>query len=890
MVTMKKFMKKAGSLVTAAALTLTIFQVAGFGAASSAQPLRGAEEGLLRHINVIESSVDYNKEVTRGELAYVAARVLAAPEDSAAEVWFYDVTEENPYFGEIGALVQSGVIAGDGDGYYRPDDAATEDEVCKVFSVILGYKEVGYFDTYRKAAQRAGFTDGVNLGDGVSYGELLQVAYDVLHTEMFEPVRFGEETEYQLKDGYYAIERYHGLVPQKGVVEGCLGTTLIRPDDSITEGKIVIGGTVYNCENGDALLGQSVIFYTGRDGGDPDRNIRYIVSDDRMNHMMTISGDDVIGKTGGTVRYWSNDKERTVKVSETADVIYNGIAYPDYTEEDLKPGAGTVTLIDNNDDNLYEVIMIDAVTFGVIKTVDTENNIVFLRYPEDVTIGDGREDTEMVFRRGEYKALPSSVTSGTAVAVKESKNQAGTKYMTVYLLETGSYGAVESIGEDFIKVAGVTYATNGATVTDTSNAIRPGENVTVYLYNGICGVILHPENDMDKIGYLVNARRENKSFAGVLEVQLVDTNRTLLELKGTKKIIVDGKTCTDNDTNTVLTSLAATAAQSAKPDSAYPYAQLVRYRLNNDGYLTHLDTAAYNAADETEDSLQKHTFNETNSLTYNARNAAWFDGNNFAFTSGATALGTVWMVPENARDEADWYHAGLDEYSYKMDAYNFDKEYATVDYVVAYYTKPETPEEVDKNRWAEVITGIDTVLNDEGEQTKKVYTIAGGGTTRTHTLDPYAGADAIPADLAIGDVIRVGSNKTGSTVNLVQRFYHIGVTPSSRSFNAGNPNAQGVQDDRTYMAFGTGLYVNNGILGFTTSINDKTESCAERINFFNFKLGSASVFVYDSEKSEPKVKQSDINDLVTWEMNPATTDRVVLYAKDGYLQFVLIVK
>ena len=81
---MKKFMKKAGSLVTAAALTLTIFQVAGFGAASSAQPLRGAEEGLLRHINVIESSVDYNKEVTRGELAYVAARVLAAPEDSAA--------------------------------------------------------------------------------------------------------------------------------------------------------------------------------------------------------------------------------------------------------------------------------------------------------------------------------------------------------------------------------------------------------------------------------------------------------------------------------------------------------------------------------------------------------------------------------------------------------------------------------------------------------------------------------------------------------------------------------------------------------------------------------------------------------------------------------------
>ena len=139
-------------------------------------------------------------------------------------------------------------------------------------------------------------------------------------------------------------------------------------------------------------------------------------------------------------------------------------------------------------------------------------------------------------------------------------------------------------------------------------------------------------------------------------------------------------------------------------------------------------------------------------------------------------------------------------------------------------------------------------------------------------------------------MIRVGSNKTGSTVNLVQRFYHIGVTPSSRSFNAGTPNAQGVQDDRTYMAFGTGLYVNNGILGFTTSINDKTESCAERVNFFNFKLGSASVFVYDSEKSEPQVKQSDINDLVTWEMNPATTDRVVLYAKDGYLQFVLIVK
>lgn len=106
--------------------------------------------------------------------------MLASFTVSATEIKFTDVAETDKGYEAIYKLVNAGILVGDGDGTFRPNDGLTRAEFCKIINLIFEYTEeaetnftdVKETDWYYKdvlIARKAGYIAG--YGDDTFRGE-----------------------------------------------------------------------------------------------------------------------------------------------------------------------------------------------------------------------------------------------------------------------------------------------------------------------------------------------------------------------------------------------------------------------------------------------------------------------------------------------------------------------------------------------------------------------------------------------------------------------------------------------------------------------------------------------------------------------------------------------
>ena len=81
---------------------------------------------------------DYNKNITRGDMAIVFASILPAEEYTAVRDGACpDVTNAMPCAAAVQNLYRAGIVGGDaGTGNYRPNDEIVRAEACVIFTRI----------------------------------------------------------------------------------------------------------------------------------------------------------------------------------------------------------------------------------------------------------------------------------------------------------------------------------------------------------------------------------------------------------------------------------------------------------------------------------------------------------------------------------------------------------------------------------------------------------------------------------------------------------------------------------------------------------------------------------------------------------------------------------
>ena len=874
---------KTISMILVAIMLVSLFQISPMVGATETEGLLVREEGLLLGLGIVDEDTDYNKAITRAELAQLLARVcnIDLGTSSNATSPFYDVNADSQYFASICAMYDRGVLSGDGNGFFRPDDTVTYSELCKVFSVILGYKVKGEFTSYTKTANESGITVGLDGDEPIRWCTAAKMAYNVLHTPMMEQKTFGDQADFVVDENYLAIENYHKLKSLQGIVSGMYGTTLTDADSTLSENEVIIGGKTYTSPQGKSYFGKHVIYYIPSDLPEGSRaEIKYMFESEK-NHTLMLEAKELGGKKGENITYFSGSKEKKAIFVSGGDVIINGVAYPEYTDIDFSPASGSVTLIDNNDDQKYDVAIIESYAYMVIGGVDVENTIIYDKNDTTNVLG-SKDKTKVDLRiyKGDIEAYPSTLKEDMVVAIRKSPNTNGKVLIKVTLPDQAVEGYVTSVFEDSFVLDGQEYMLEDNAIADAN--ITAGSVATISVFGNRVGALRYAVGDGYVYGYLVDAVNRESAFSGKLKVKLITGAKKEMEYDCAEKLMVDESVY--DDPNRILSHLENAASQTQR-NAKWPRAQMIRYKLNQDGVMTHIDTLIYNPATETEESLRLDISHSGLRYYQSSRNF-YTNDSNIDFVVSLPGIENVWSIPKDQRDEEPHYsNAFGDKGVYPVEAYNVD-EFSKVAKILIGYNTVGTS--VSASAEPRIVTAVEQTLNEYGEVIKQITVVGANATPTT-----YRFRSDLVFDVSPGDVVRLNRDGKGEIL-FIEKVFSPDVIPgegqrevSSGTGSSGNPEFEATM--RT--VYGSAVAIKDGRISHTTSISDDIGGAGNYLNLHSYILPSGvPYYCYDSTVHQPKVEAASSANVITYEMNRTSPDKVILYTASGTLRFVYIIR
>lgn len=146
--------------------------------AHAADTAEFTDQGRIRNVGAVQMLVDLGlisgyedgtfrpeNYITREEVAKLMAILCTEEPQSTGSVWFYDV-QGSWAASYIGYCAELGIIGGNGQGSFRPQDNVTAQELAKMLLVILGnsperYSGAQWAENVNADAQQTGIYDGL---------------------------------------------------------------------------------------------------------------------------------------------------------------------------------------------------------------------------------------------------------------------------------------------------------------------------------------------------------------------------------------------------------------------------------------------------------------------------------------------------------------------------------------------------------------------------------------------------------------------------------------------------------------------------------------------------------------------------------------------------------
>lgn len=172
----------------------------------------------LEHLGIISGYPDgtygAEKSVTRAEMAVVVCKMIdktAEAEEAKGKTDFDDVASDHWASGYINIAAKEGIISGDGNGKFRPEDEVKYEEALKMIVCALGYGDDVEFDEtdwskgYLKIAEEKGITADLKgkKGEAATRGDIAVMSYNGIATDA-EDSKIPATPVVSVKAGEYA--------------------------------------------------------------------------------------------------------------------------------------------------------------------------------------------------------------------------------------------------------------------------------------------------------------------------------------------------------------------------------------------------------------------------------------------------------------------------------------------------------------------------------------------------------------------------------------------------------------------------------------------------------------------------------------------------------------
>lgn len=328
------------------------------------------------------------EQVTRADFATVVAKMLKAntagyPRYGQAP--YSDVDETSAAYPAICYLTEIGILNGDGNSVFRPNDPILVDEATKMVMCALGYKEAcdqtngGYPDGYTSFATRQGIYVGLSLeySGTMTALQMSKLVRNAMETDLMESLVYTSDgaQSYTVAEGESLLTEVYKVNKASGYLTGTY-YSMLRDGYLSLENEVMLsdvyaedgdgskyeGDVLYQTSAGTDLeeyLGYEVNVYYMEDVSGYRRNyIAYCEPRDGRNVRYDISAGNITEFTTERIVYSDeNGRERTIKFKPDYTLFaLNGIP----TAEVVIPREGKVTIItDGSSSNAKSVIISD---------------------------------------------------------------------------------------------------------------------------------------------------------------------------------------------------------------------------------------------------------------------------------------------------------------------------------------------------------------------------------------------------------------------------------------------------------------------------------------------------------------------------------------------------
>ncbi len=598
-------------------------------------PLSSTAYNILNAFGFIGEDVSLlngDSALSRAQFVGILFDVAGYPKVSykAEDLTFIDVTNDTLYKDEIQYFYNAGLINGTSENVFSPSKPITYKQAVKIIVDVLGYKEFSNssygsdMTAYIKMAQKLDLIDNVKVGnvDGsLTALNGIQLLYNAGSTRMFEPDLYEKDGSivYTNFNGEKLFEKNNNIYYNEGLMQDNGVVSLLSEDSN--EKAATISGIEYLLSGCDltGLVGCNVEFHYKL-----ENNVKTLLwaGLKANNNMLEIKAADLATDDGrydmDTIVYKRNNKEFVVNLDEFADVIYNNSLYNRYTLSHIQPDMGFIRLLDNNDDNKYDLVIVEE--YENAFTSGYSSNISFIsdKYNKSIKLSD--YENIKIYKDGKEVSADEIGTGVLITYVSDLKNNNLVIYVNKDVIQGVVSGKTVEDGKTIINIEDKSYTIAPSYAKlDESKYVkidpRVGRMYTIYLdKEGNIAEIEEMKDGHLEYAYLIKAMAYDDSYApqDSAQFRLLLTNGSFVTATSAKKLKINGvpkKTGADilSDPRLWVDGVVDTTVQD----------QVVRITLNSEGEITDFEFAYDNTSNEYGHDLEKFSLDFQQTASFN---------------------------------------------------------------------------------------------------------------------------------------------------------------------------------------------------------------------------------------------------------------------------------
>lgn len=451
-----------------------------------------------------------------------------------------------------------------------------------------GVNQTGYIGL----ASQAGITKGIKVryDENVTGADYAEMLYNTLFVDILQQTVYGESKRYRTEKGQNLLTEKMKLTKITDVVRAA-GLTSLDEDgwySNVGEAKeIRIGKQNYRCGFSfleEDIVGRTAEVYIQRETD----TVAAVVIPERRNNILRLAGEDldkVPDVKDANFSYWDANgrRSKTGRLSQTADVVYNGALLPDYEERHFTEGDTVITMVDNNLDGVYDVVLLDDYTSFVFHQISGDGKTItdMEGFTHDFT---PFVDNGLSFQndKGEDIAV-ETLESGATMSVRLDKDGRPNRALVSQKRVQGALQRIDKEARSIV-LDGTEYPCEKRFYDSGKLEIIPlGSGVTAYLDVWGRAALAESYESVQRFAWLF-AAADGYGFSGAKLLMLDEENR-YGEAETSGRLSFNGRRIEPGQLLKQAELLDATGA--FKP-------QLIQFRKNAKGEVVSINTAVTN--------------------------------------------------------------------------------------------------------------------------------------------------------------------------------------------------------------------------------------------------------------------------------------------------------